>query len=98
MSFLRNPPRGPSATASSLGAGVVPALALLLACSSPKGPESPGIELGAPGTTWADKNDEQRFGFMAAQVLPSMAKVFHDWKPDRYPEFDCNNCHGGQME
>lgn len=99
MSFLRKPPRGPSALAALLRAGAVPAaLSLLAACSSPKGPESPGIELGAPGTTWADKNDEQRFGFMAAQVLPVMGKVFRDWRPDRYPEFDCNNCHGSRME
>ena len=67
-----------------------------VACSQ-KGADSPGIELGAPHTTWAAKTLEQRFGFMAAQVHPVMTKVFTDYDPDK-AGFDCSNCHGSNME
>jgi len=68
-----------------------------LAGCSQKGAESPGIPLGAPNTTWAGKNNEQRFGFMAAQVHPVMSKVFIDYDPDN-AGFTCSNCHGENME
>jgi hypothetical protein len=58
--------------AAGLGLAVVLAVS---GCSSQKGPDSPGIELGAPGTSWAAKTLEQRFGYMAAQVHPMMTKV-----------------------
>ncbi len=70
---------------------------VVLACSNPKGAETPGIQLGAPGTSWAAKNVEQRFGYMAAQVHPVMSKVFIDYDPDNVG-FDCSNCHGSEME
>lgn len=72
-------------------------LAALAACSNQMGPDSPGIELGAPGTSWAAKNLEQRFGFMAAQVHPVMTKLFVDYDADKVG-FDCTNCHGSNME
>jgi hypothetical protein len=68
------------------------------ACAAPKGADTPGIPLGAPGLTWASKNDEQRFGFMAAQVHPRMQKLFQEYKPESYAEFSCSNCHGAGME
>jgi hypothetical protein len=77
-----------------VGAGLLAAAAASAACSSQAGP---GIPLGAPNTTWAAKNIEQRFGFMAAQVHPVMTKVFVDYDPDK-AGFDCSNCHGSNME
>ena len=71
--------------------------AALGACGSQKGADSPGIELGAPGTSWAAKTLEQRFGFMAAQVHPTMARLFVEYDPDK-AGFDCSNCHGSNME
>jgi hypothetical protein len=76
---------------------VLGAVALLAACSGQKGADTPGIELGAPHTTWAAKTIEQRFGFMAAQVHPVMTKLFTDYDPDKVG-FDCSNCHGSNME
>jgi hypothetical protein len=70
---------------------------LLAACAAPQGAESPGIELGAPGTSWAAKNTEQRFGFMAAQVHPTMSKVFREYDSS-FAKFECSNCHGSRME
>lgn len=91
MSFFRSDSGGPALVMALAGAGV-----LAVACA-PKGAESPGIDLGAPGTSWAAKNDEQRFGFMAAQVHPVMSKVFIDYDPDN-AGFTCSNCHGENME
>ena len=86
MRFLRN-------CLYPLGLGL-----LLTACTAPREPETPGIPLGAPGLSWAAKNTEQRFGFMAAQVHPAMAQLFLEYKPDYYEGFTCSNCHGAEME
>jgi len=72
--------------------------AALAACAAPRDAETPGIPLGAPGVSWAAKNTEQRFGFMASQVHPRMQKLFREYKPDSYAEFSCSNCHGATME
>ena len=72
-------------------------IAVLLGCTNQKGVDSPGIELGAPGTSWAAKTLEQRFGFMAAQVHPIMTRLFVEYDPDK-AGFDCTNCHGSNME
>lgn len=95
MSFLRNLPGGRATHLPSFFASVAGA-ALALACA-PKGAEAPGIELGAPGTSWAAKNMEQRFGFMAAQVHPVMKKIFIDYEEDN-AGFACSSCHGEDME
>jgi hypothetical protein len=71
---------------------------LLGACAAPRDAETPGIELGAPGISWAAKNTEQRFGFMASQVHPRMQKLFREYKPDSYADFTCSNCHSPAFE
>ena len=82
----------------SVALGVCAALGFLLgACGNAQGPHTPGIQLGAPGTTWADKNSEQRFGYMAAQVHPVMSELFIGYDPDN-SGFTCSNCHGEEME
>ena len=82
--------------ALSLAVGLLGA-ASLLACAPRGAAESPGIELGAPGTTWAAKNNEQRFGFMAAKVHPAMIQVFSEYDSE-LANFQCSNCHGTRME
>jgi hypothetical protein len=72
--------------------------AWLGACAAPRDAETPGIPLGAPGSTWAAKNTEQKFGYMAAKVHPVMQQLFLEYKPDNYAEFSCSNCHGATME
>jgi len=93
LTFLRN-------RSGLLGAGAAFFCGLLpcafLACS-PKPAERPGIELGAPGTTWAAKSTEQRFGFMAAKVHPAMTKLFGEYD-ERLADFQCSNCHGTKLE
>jgi hypothetical protein len=86
---------------SHLSSALVLALsfsALLGACAAPRDAETPGIELGAPGISWAAKNTEQRFGFMASQVHPRMQKLFREYKPDNYADFTCSNCHSPAFE
>ena len=84
-------------TTSSAFVVLLAASAALGACTNQKGADTPGIELGAPGTSWAAKTLEQRFGFMAAQVHPTMARLFVEYDPDK-AGFDCSNCHGSEME
>lgn len=96
---FRTRPRGKTAerlTALRLACGVG-ALVLALSSCTPQGAESPGIELGAPGTTWASKNTEQRFGFMAAKVHPVMKQLFQEYDPE-LSDFQCSNCHGTNAE
>ncbi len=79
---------------------VVPAVVVLAAlqgCSSGN-PKSPGVDLGAPDVRWAEKNYEQRMGFMAAQVNPIMHKVFADDDASYKESFSCETCHGSQPE
>jgi hypothetical protein len=81
---------------SFLRKAVLLAACLAFACSQ-KGAERPGIPLGAPNTSWAAKNNEQRFGYMAAQVHPILSEVFIEYDPDN-SGFTCSNCHGENME
>jgi hypothetical protein len=69
----------------------------VLGCAPARDADTPGIDLGAPGISWAAKNTEQRFGFMAAQVHPTMSKLFREYKED-YADFTCSNCHSSAME
>lgn len=80
---------------SALIAGV----SSLSACTPSKS-KTPGIELGAPEIRWADKSAEQKMGFMAAQVHPTMHKVFADYDSSYSDpaEFTCEICHGEAPE
>lgn len=80
------------------------ALALLLsaaasiAACSPVKSNTPGIDLGAPEIRWADKNQEQRFGYMAARVEPTMEKLFGEFSASYKESFSCETCHGAEPE
>ncbi len=89
------PPR--SLSAAGRGLLALASLAAAAACGSPKPPESPGIPLGGMGVSWGAKNDEQKFGFMAAQVLPVIKEVFVEYD-DSYGSFGCADCHGDNLE
>ena len=76
------------------GVSLVVVLAALPATSCATGdPNVPGINMGAPEVRWADKNHEQRFGFMAARVQPVMKELFVE-NDSSYSDFDCGTCHG----
>lgn len=90
-----------SHTRSPLGTLVLAAGALLGAmtvgaCGSPS--KTPGIDLGAPEVSWASKNAEQRFGFMAAKVHPGMQAVFAEYDDSYADDFTCQTCHGLEPE
>lgn len=76
---------------------VVGAVLLANACTGSKRPREPGVPLGGMGVSWASKNDEQKFGFMAAQVLPVLADVFQQYDTG-YESFGCGDCHGDNLE
>ena len=101
MCSLLSPARAPTVSTFRWRAVCLRAVclgAVLAACAAPRDAETPGIELGAPGISWAAKNTEQRFGFMASQVHPRMQKLFREYKPESYEEFSCSNCHSAAME
>jgi hypothetical protein len=58
----------------------------------------PELDMGAPGTSWADKSREQRLGFMAGVVHPRMKKLFVEYDDGSYDGFACETCHGSKME
>lgn len=67
------------------------------ACAPPAS-DVPGIDLGAPDIGWARKNQEQRFGFMAAQVQPRMHALFEGYDEGYAEDFSCQLCHGEDAE
>ena len=67
------------------------------ACGETPAAKSPGVDIGSTGVSWAAKNREQKFGFMAGQVHPVMMQVFMDYD-DGYDRFGCEDCHGADME
>lgn len=73
------------------------ASAVSAGCSATREAASPGVDLGATGVSWAAKNREQQFGFMAAQVHPVMMQVFLEYDSG-YEGFGCGDCHGTDME
>jgi hypothetical protein len=75
---------------------LVIATLLAAACGAPS--KTPGIDLGAPEVSWADKSAEQRFGFMAAQVHPRMQEVFAAYDDAYEDDFTCQTCHGLEPE
>jgi len=74
-----------------------PVLVAILGCTpSPK--NVPGVNLGAPEIAWSEKNEEQRFGHMAAQVTPQMKALFEKYDSSYGDSFTCQTCHGERAE
>jgi hypothetical protein len=79
--------------------------ALLLSFSTPgcggggthaRTPEPPNI--GAPDVPWHQKTHDEKQGFMAAQVEPTMRHLFQSYDAKGYAKFDCTTCHGNDMD
>lgn len=77
------------------------ALSLTLSCTDrphdakvPKG----GPGLGAPTVPWKYKTRPEKMGFMGAYVQPNMKDVFVAYDADGFKDFDCETCHGNDME
>ncbi len=47
---------------------------------------------------WEEMNKPQRKSHMKKVVLPAAAKLFADWRPERFVEVDCSLCHGPGFE
>ena len=67
------------------------ALVLLLSGCYPKavgpvGPEQKRL-------TWNEMNFEQREEHMGKAVLPRVAVIFGEWRPERFASIDCTLCH-----
>ncbi len=70
-------------------AGVASVLLFLGCYPKPVGPVGPdGVRL-----TWAEMNFAQREAHMDEAVLPQVAVLFREWRPDRFAEVDCRLCH-----
>ena len=85
--------RSLSGAAGAVFSGSACLVGALLACAPARDADTPGIDLGAPGISWAAKNTEQRFGFMAAQVHPTMAKLFREYKEEDRKSTRLNSSH-----
>jgi hypothetical protein len=57
-----------------------------------------GPELGAPRVPWDQKTREERMAFMGAHVSPTMKKLFQKYDAKGYADFQCQTCHGSDME
>src|SRR5262245_51453601 len=71
--------------------------ALLGGCEGAKAPEG-GPAIGASEVPWRDKTHEQRQAYMAAHVQPTMSRLFRSFNAKSYAEFDCDTCHGKDMD
>jgi hypothetical protein len=60
----------------------------------PKG----GPSLGAPTVRWKHKTREEKMGFMAAHVQPTMKRLFVEYDADDFGDFGCETCHGGNAD
>lgn len=70
------------------------ALAVLSGCGGAKRPPS----VGSPGVPFRSKSRQDKTAFMAAQVKPVMGHLFQKWNPKSYEKFDCDTCHGADMD
>lgn len=89
-----------------LSCGALSASLLLLnACgrgpaSTPASPASEKASSGpgAPGVPWAQKKRQEREDWMGLEVLPQMKALFIEHDPEGYADFQCQVCHGDNME
>lgn len=62
-------------------------------------PKTPGLEgLGAESVAWSQKNEEQKYGYMAAIVHPEMQAIFASYDDSYEDDFTCGTCHGEDAE
>lgn len=57
----------------------------------PTGPEGNRL-------TWEQMNLEQRKNHMRTEVLPRVAVIFGEWRPERYATVNCGLCHPGHRD
>jgi hypothetical protein len=73
---------------------------ILSACGGNSGganaPRGPNI--GAPDTPWKQKTRDEKQGFMASHIEPTMRHLFQHYDKNGYAEFKCGTCHGEDME
>ena len=47
---------------------------------------------------WANMDRAQRLVFMQQTVMPEMQAMFQEHDPERFADFGCPTCHGGNMQ
>lgn len=52
------------------------------------------IDMAGNQLTWSEMSFVQRRVHMQNKVLPSAAKLFGEWRPQRFKKADCTLCHG----
>lgn len=70
------------------------AVALLLLCSGCYSKAVSQINLEGKRLTWAEMSFEMRKDHMRREILPRAAKLFGEWRPERFAFVDCSLCHG----
>ena len=51
--------------------------------------------VAGPPKPWAEMTTDERGAYMAEHVLPTMTELFTAYYPERYADFSCKTCHGG---
>jgi hypothetical protein len=77
----------PSASQAAPAASATPAAS---ASAAPAGPPGPG--------DWAKWSHDQKLAYMKSDVMPKMAKTFHDYDAKKYDEPKCVLCHGAGVK
>jgi hypothetical protein len=54
--------------------------------------------IGAPGVPWREKSHDQRMDWMGVEVFPKMKSAFVARDPEGHENFQCQTCHGANME
>jgi hypothetical protein len=68
--------------------------------SAGEGVQSPDAEGASTtlGTPWSRKTREQKLEWMGLEVLPKMKSLFVEYDAERFKSFECQTCHGSDME
>jgi hypothetical protein len=76
------------------------AVALALGCAGCTEAKLPvgGLAIGAPEVRWKDKTHEERQGYMASAVEPTMERLFKKFNAKAYAGFGCETCHGADAD
>jgi cytochrome c551/c552 len=65
-----------------------------------EGAQNPDAEgaSASGGTPWNKKTREQKLEWMGLEVLPKMKALFTEYDAERFKGFECQTCHGADME
>src|SRR5258706_6387179 len=70
---------------------VTVALAVAIGCAGQP-------RFGSPNVPFRHKTHEDKEAFMGGEVVPVMGKLFRKFDAKGYSKFDCETCHGKDMD